>query len=130
MPATSFTEYAREIGALLNMWLETGLVSEIEWYIDQRSALRGFIAGRMRYVDSSELHFREFVDLTCSEPKLMYSYHYQDSCTLLRFRYDNAIHRPPLAQRAHKHTPTDVILAATPTLAQVLEEISAFFDSL
>ncbi len=90
---------------------------------DQRSLLRGFIAGMLQFSDGSELHFREFVDVSSPEPRLMYAYHYQDASKVLILRYDNAAHRPPLPQAEHKHTPAGVEVSLVPTLAQVIDEI-------
>ena len=84
--------------------------------------LRSFITGMLLFDDGSELHFREFVDTTLSEPKVMYAYHYRDANTELVFRYDNAAHRPPLSQAEHKHTPTGITASPVPTLAQIIDE--------
>ncbi len=91
--------------------------------MDQRSSLRGFIAGLLQFNDGSELHFREFVDISLPELRLMYAYHYQDANQDLISRYDNAAHRPPLPQTEHKHTPAGVQVSPAPTLAQVVDEI-------
>jgi hypothetical protein len=56
----------------------TGEAVLVTLQVDQRSAVRGFIAGSLQFEDGSELHFREFVDVTQAEPKIMYAYHYQD----------------------------------------------------
>lgn len=77
----------------------------------------------MRFDNGSELHFREYVDTTQSQPRLMYAYHFQDGDKQLRFRYDNAAHRPALSQAEHKHTANGVDLTPAPTLQQVLDEI-------
>ena len=53
----------------------------------------------------------------------MYVYHYQDSLDVLRFRYDNAVHRPTLPQANHKHTPDGIQLCDAPALEQILREI-------
>jgi hypothetical protein len=91
--------------------------------IDQRSAVRGYISGSLQFHGGSELHFREFVDLSLPEPRLMYAYHFQDAEKALIVRYDNAVHRPLLTQAEHKHTPSGVQVAPAPTLAQVVDEI-------
>jgi hypothetical protein len=75
------------------------------------------------FPDGSELHFREFVNVSLPEPRLMYAYHYQDANKVLILRYDNAAHRPPLPQAEHKHTPAGVETSLAPTLAQVIDEI-------
>ncbi|RIK44688.1 MAG: hypothetical protein DCC55_01605 [Chloroflexi bacterium] len=91
--------------------------------VEQRSTLRGFLAGIIAFEDESELHFREFIDATQAESRLMYAYHYQDAEARLLFRYDNARHRPALPQREHKHTPEGIEVGISPTLAQVIDEI-------
>lgn len=85
--------------------------------------MRGFVVGLLRFNNGSELHFREFVDATLSEPRLMYAYHFQDVNEALVFRYDNAAHRPPPPKTDHKHTPAGFTISNAPTLAQVVDEI-------
>ncbi len=83
MPATSFPEYARLISQIVNDMLAAGQAKLVDLQIDQRSIVRGFIRGTLLFDDDSELHFREFVDATKSEPRLMYAYHYQDATKAL-----------------------------------------------
>ena len=70
-----------------------------------------------------ELHFREYIDMTQAEPKIMYAYHCQDADHNLIFRYDNAAHKPALPQPEHKHTPLGIEASPVPTLAEVLDQI-------
>ena len=123
MPATNFHEYAREIENVLNAAVAAGDAALVSIQIDPRSSLRGFIAGVLQFGDASELHFREFVDTSLDEPRLVYAYHYQNVNKELVFRYDNAAHRPSLPQAEHKHTPAGVEAHSAPTLAQVVDEI-------
>lgn len=123
MPTTSFPEYAKAITLLIDTLLASGQAHVFNLQVDQRSMLRGFISGILAFEDDSELHFREFVDLTQSEPRLMYAYHYQDSKKALVFRYDNAAHRPLLSKAEHKHTTSAVSPAPAPTFTQVIDEI-------
>jgi hypothetical protein len=123
MPAINFLEYVREIEDILDATVAAGEAVVISIQIDQRSSLRGFIAGLLQFHDASELHFREFVDTSRLEPRLTYAYHYQDANKDLVFRYDNAVHRPLLPQAEHKHTPAGVKVSPAPTLAQVIDEI-------
>jgi len=123
MPATNFHEYARGIEDLLDATVSAGEAVLVSIQIDPRSALRGFITGVLHFGDASELHFREFVDASLPEPRLVYAYHCQNVNKELAFRYDNAAHRPPLPQAEHKHTPTGVEVRPAPTLAQVVDEV-------
>jgi hypothetical protein len=123
MPAINFPEYARAIQDVLDATVASGEAALVSVQMDLRSSLRGFIVGLLRFNDDSELHFREFVDTTLEEPRLMYAYHYQDLQKELIFRYDNAAHRPRLPQVEHKHTLAGVETSEVPTLAQVVDEI-------
>jgi hypothetical protein len=73
--------------------------------------------------DGSELHFREFVDTTLDEPRVIYAYHYQGADGALVFRYDNAVHRPNLSQPEHRHTPAGAVASIAPTLAEIIDEV-------
>lgn len=123
MPATNFHEYARGIEDVLDATVATGEATLVSIQIDQRSSLRGFIAGLLQFNDGSELHFREFVDTSLPDSRLMYAYHYQDVSQDLIFRYDNAAHRPSLPQAEHRHTPSGIEVSPAPTLVQVVDEI-------
>lgn len=123
MPVTSFPEYVDVIDSLIRNLVSSAQVRLLHFQIDQRSMLRGFIAGGLAFNDDSELHFREFIDLTQAEPRLMYAYHYQDTHKELLFRYDNALHKPPLSQPEHKHTPQGIILSSAPTFSEILDEV-------
>ncbi len=123
MPVTTFPEYARAIQDVLDTVVATGEANVVNVRKDQRSLMQGFIAGMIQFSDGSELHFREFVNVTLLEPRLMYAYHYQDASDMLIFRYDNAAHRPPLPRAEHKHTLAVVEVSLAPTLAQVIDEI-------
>ncbi|OQY29520.1 MAG: hypothetical protein B6I38_08200 [Anaerolineaceae bacterium 4572_5.1] len=124
MPTTNFPEYAKKkIKNVLDTLIVTGEAALVNIQIDQRSALRGFIAGVLQFEDDSELHFREFIDTSSMSSKLMYANHYQDKSKTLIFRYDNAAHRPKLTQMDHKHTSAGVEISSAPSLAQVVDEI-------
>ena len=123
MPATNFPEYARSLAHVLDSVVATGDVIRTSVQVDQRSALRGFLSGSVHFDDGSTLDFREFVDISQTEPRIMYAYHYQDANHRLIFRYDNAAHRPALSQPAHKHTPSGIELVSSPTLPALLDLI-------
>lgn len=125
MPATHFLEYAQSQQKVVNELVAGGDAQLLQFTMDARSAVRGFIAGVLRFTDESELNFREFIDLTQDDLRLMYAYHYQDKQKLLIFRYDNAAHRPPLSQASHKHMPDRIDVCPSPTLADVIAEILA-----
>lgn len=123
MPTSNFPEYIQTVTNILDSIVSTGQAKIIDLKVDQRSSLRGLISGSVLFEDDSELRFREFVDVSLNEPKLAFAFHYHNSEKKLIFRYDNAMHRPPLSESAHKHRPDGIILSPPPTLAQVIDEI-------
>lgn len=123
MPATTFPEYVQRMTDLLNQVVATGETVLNAFQVDQRSAVRGLIAGMLQFGNGSELHFREYIDMTQAEPRIMYAYHYQDADHNLIFRFDNAAHKPALPQPEHKHTPLGIEASPVPTLAEVLDQI-------
>ncbi len=123
MPASNFSDYAQGIAKTIEAVLASGQAVLVDHTIDHRSTWRGFVAGVLQFEDGSELHFREFVDTSSSEPRLMYAYHYQGMDKILVFRYDNAAHKPALSQAEHKHTAEGVERSSAPTLDLVIDEI-------
>ena len=122
MPAITFHDYVQGLQDVVGAVIESEDATLVDIQIDQRSGLRGFVAGLLQFSDGSELHFREFIDMSIPEPRLMYAYHYQDTGAALIFRYDNAAHRPSLRSADHKHTPDGLAAARPPTLADVVDE--------
>lgn len=123
MRASSFSEYAQHIADTIEGCLASGHAVSVDQTVDQRSSLRGFIGGVLLFEDGSELHFREFVDVSKAECRLAYAYHYQDAGKNLIFRYDNAAHKLPLSQSEHKHTSSGIEASGVPTLQIVIDEI-------
>lgn len=123
MPAIEFPEYLQHIQHALNEAIAAGQAQAVELHADQRSITKGFLSGVLYFADGTELHFREYLDLSAPEPRQMYVYHYHDADRRLIFRYDNARHRPPLPVREHKHTQDAVTATAPPPLEKVIDEI-------
>jgi hypothetical protein len=81
--------------------------------------------GCVRFIDGSQLDFKEFL---ISQPTLRvikYGYHYRMRNRLI-FRYDNA--NDPAARHLptfphHKHVRAEILAIEQPSLEQVLQEI-------
>lgn len=121
--AVSFIEYTGKLKRTLAELLQSGLAVSADLEEHPRGATLGYVRGSLHFFDSSELHYREYLDTGLSSPRLMYVYHYQNADQQLIFRYDNAAHRPPLAQLEHKHTTTDIELDVAPSFDAVIQEI-------
>ena len=98
-------------------------------YKEEREADFIVLRGEVKFVDGSQLHFREFVQLKQGQlpNRYKYAYHYQRADETVIFRYDNARHYPDLSTAPyHKHVgENEVVAANAPDLESVLEEIKA-----
>ncbi|MFH1907649.1 MAG: DUF6516 family protein [Chloroflexota bacterium] len=102
-------------------------------YKEEREADFIVLRGEVKFVDGSQLHFREFVQLKQGQPpnRYKYAYHYQRTDEAVIFRYDNARHYLDLSTAPHhKHVgETDVIAANAPDLQSVLKEIEGLIKT-
>ncbi|MCP4395695.1 MAG: hypothetical protein GY801_00080 [bacterium] len=101
--------------------------------LQARTDYRGIIKGTLSFINQTELHFTEVVDLKIATDKVKYRYHYQQMDSHLRiFRYDNAKHFPQLTSFPHhKHIgpetePDKVREASGMSLEEVLREIEEY----
>ena len=78
-------------------------------------------------IDGSVLHIKEYIDAKYTIQKVSYAYQYQNRDGDLIFRYDNAIHRPALEFKEHKHIKGGVIIEAIlPDVSDILDEVLGF----
>ena len=118
-------EYFQQIDATLVLFPQVVLKT---MRYDHRSETKGFIRGVLLFDDGSELHVREFVDVSADIERFKagierfkYAYHYMRSERLI-FRYDNAA-RDFATYPHHKHVGEVIEASPAPTLREVLEEI-------
>jgi len=116
-------EYLSVLTAQVDEYSRTGLITSSEIKADFRTEKIGLIRGVIEFTDESKLLLTEYVDLRYKLDKLTYVYHYQDKNGQLIFRYDNALHRPRLDFKDHKHLKDKVLSCHIPELREVLEEI-------
>ncbi len=116
-------DYLSHIHNTITECTQTGLIVSSELITDIRTENIGLLKGVLVFLDESTLFFKEYLDLRYRVDKKMYSFHYQDAQTTLRFRYDNAAHKPALGFHDHKHTPEKTIPSTIPSLQDVLDEI-------
>ena len=116
-------EYLTDLNKIIADCAETGLIVSSDMMTDIRTEKIGFVKGTLVFLDGSALFFKEYLDLRFRLDKKTYSFHYQDAQAQLRFRYDNAAHKPALGFHDHKHTPEETLLSTVPHLQDVLAEI-------
>lgn len=124
-----FNDYLTDIQKTIGKVHETGVLLSSDITADLRTEHLGLLKGELAFLDGSILFFKEYLDLRYRIDKIMYSFHYQDIHAVLRFRYDNADHKPALGFRSHKHTPAGTHQTVVPELREVLEEILTVYLS-
>lgn len=116
--------YTDTLIQLVERYVKARIVLQTQLTVEQRPGEQGYIHGILLFPDRSELHFREYLTTEVNAiQRVMCSYHYQDTERQLRFRYDNARHRPLLQAQEHKHTQDHIIECPAPTLEEVMIEI-------
>jgi hypothetical protein len=120
----SIDEYCRDIqreyDTLRRLWFVLRCTAEF----DIRPPQQAYLTGRVEWINGSKCCWTEFLDANAGRiEKLRYSYHVHDAQKRLVFRYDNALHKPTLPFREHKHCDELTIIAApAPRLPDVLAE--------
>lgn len=115
-------EYFRQVDEALALCSRVSLKTV---NYDERSETKGFIKGTLYFDDGSELHVREFEDVSAGVDRYKYSYHYSRGEQLI-FRYDNSADIPArnlATYPHHKHVGTSIQTSTAPTLQEVLAEI-------
>lgn len=101
-----------------------GYAESIEIGEEIRAGEQAIIKAKVILIDGSILHIKEYIDAKYRVEKLSYGYQYQDRYGELLFRYDNAVHKPPLRFREHKHTRNGAIIeASAPSISDLIDEV-------
>ncbi|MBI3800765.1 MAG: hypothetical protein HY268_27775 [Deltaproteobacteria bacterium] len=113
------------VAALQALVAATPFVTATALAYEERPPSAGLIKGNILFADGSQLDFKEFLITRPTLRVIKYGYHYR-SDTRLIFRYDNA--SDPAARTlptfpSHKHVPSGLLAAESPSLEQVLQEI-------
>ena len=88
---------------------------------------QAIIKAKIVLVDRLVLYIKEYIDARYKIEKLCYAYQYQNRGGKLIFRYDNAVHRPELRFKEHKHTKDGLIIEASlPDISDIIDEVVGF----
>lgn len=123
-------DYFRQIETIL---ATASFIHSSSLTYDKRSTDIGFIRGDIYFLDGSQLHLREFVNVEHGTERYMYAYHYQNADGAFVFRYDNSPHFPNLStfpHHKHEASETNILEASIPDLQAVLAEIQSFLTTL
>ena len=122
-------DYFRQIATLI---ATAGIIHSSSITYDKRSTSIGFIRGDISFLDGSQLHLREFVNVEHDIERYMYAYHYQRPDGTLVFRYDNTPHFPALAtfpHHKHEASEANVVAASPPDLQTILTDIQSLMTT-
>ena len=90
---------------------------------------KGFIEGKILFIDNSRLEFAEVKNIEITE-KIKYHYHFMDSSNQMIFRCDNAKHHKEIKTFPHhKHLNNTVLESNEPTIKSILSEIEGIVIS-
>jgi hypothetical protein len=104
-----------------------GYAESIEINEEIRPNKQAVIKAKIVFIDGSALHIREYIDAKYTIQKISYAYQYQNRNGDLIFRYDNAVHRPALEFKEHKHIKGGVIIEAIlPDVSVIMDEVIRF----
>jgi hypothetical protein len=77
--------------------------------------------------NGSVLYIKEYIDAKHGTDRVTYAYHFNDRDGKLLFRYDNAVHKPALRFKAHKHNADGTIeYAALPDIFDLVDDIIGY----
>lgn len=103
-----------------------GFMESVEVKEEIRAIKQALVTARIVFLNDSELHIKEYIDARYKIERVSYAYHYQDRDGNCIFRYDDAVHKPKLKSREHKHTMDGRIVPADlPDISTIFEEIIA-----
>jgi len=113
------------MAALQALVAATPFVTTTSLSYEERPPSAGLIKGNVLFADGSQLDIKEFLIAQPTLNVVKYGYHYHMGTHLI-FRYDNA--NDPAARNlstfpSHKHLPSGLVAAESPSLKPVLQEI-------
>ena len=118
------SEYQAYLAEVIDSYSRTDLIVASELNTDARTPKIGVIKGVITFVDGSRLFFSEYVDTRYRLEKLTFAYHCQDEECGLIFRYDNAVHKPPLSFSCHKHlSDGTIVVSSPPEFSSLIDEV-------
>ena len=112
-------EYLEVLDARLKELAEVVVAASVQREVDE-ALNRGFIKGRLTFLDGSILEFSEQLPVE----RQKYRIHYMDAENELIVRWDSAPHHRELDSFPfHKHTPSGVEAHPAITLLETLEQV-------
>jgi hypothetical protein len=123
----SLSKYLKQFRQVVGKLESYGYAESVEIREEIRPNKQAIVKAKIVLIDRSVLHIKEYIDDRYKIQKVSYAYQYQDKSGTLIFRYDNAIHRPVLGFRQHKHIRDGLIIEAIlPDVSDIIDEVIGF----
>jgi hypothetical protein len=123
----SLSKYLKQFRQVVGKLESYGYAESVEIREEIRPNKQAIVKAKIVLIDRSVLHIKEYIDARYKIQKVSYAYQYQDKSGTLIFRYDNAIHRPVLGFRQHKHIRDGLIIEAIlPDVSDIIDEVIGF----
>ncbi|MBN1932940.1 MAG: hypothetical protein JW786_15155 [Desulfobacterales bacterium] len=120
----SLREYIKSFHQALEKFYDYGFAESIDVNNEIRAGKQAVIKSKIVFIDSSALYIKEYISAKYKIENISYAYQYQDKKGKTIFRYDNAVHRPDLSFKEHKHIADESIIeAATPRISELVDEV-------
>lgn len=126
----SLRDYINDFCLQIEKVEDHGFSESLEFREEIRANKQAAIFVKVVLFNGSSLIVKEYIDARYKIDRISYAYHYQDSNGECLFRYDNAVHKPRLEFREHKHTKDGVIIeAALPTISELIDEVLSYLST-
>ena len=120
----SLNEYLDLFRKAMEKFEKYGYADIVEIREEIRANKQAILIAKVVLIDNSILHIREYIDAKYGINRVSYAYQYQNSSDQLIFRYDNAVHRPALGFKDHRHSHDGKIYeVALPDIFELVDEI-------
>lgn len=104
-----------------------GFTESMEIKEEIRANRQAVLTAEVVFFNGSGLHIKEYIDGRYGIERISYAYHFQNIEGNCIFRYDNAVHKPHLHFKNHKHTRTgEIIMAPLPSIPEILSEVIGY----
>jgi len=120
----SLNEYLALFRKAMEKFEQYGYADIVDISEEIRANKQAILIAKVVLIDNSILYVREYIDAKYGIDRVSYAYQYQNSADQLIFRYDNAVHRPALGFKEHRHSNDGKIYEAElPDIFELVDEI-------
>ena len=120
----SLNEYLALFRKAMEKFEQYGYADIVDISEEIRANKQAILIAKVVLIDNSILYVREYIDAKYGIDRVSYAYQYQNSADQLIFRYDNAVHRPALGFKEHRHSNDGKIYEAElPDIFELADEI-------